>query len=102
MRELCNCGNCRKCRHRECVREARRRDKEEREALLKKCKEGEREFEIMQSLFDHGALQPSSTLNPNVYFNTKGMKDTFDYTFVPMRTCHSKGLSFVGKNNIGK
>lgn len=66
MKITCNCGECRKCRHRECVRRLRRQEK-----INKMEQEGlKKDIEIMESLLAHRAYPCFSSLNPNVVFSS--------------------------------
>ncbi len=72
----CLCGNCRKCRQRKCMQRIRADRRKE-----------ERENEIRQSLHDHGAISPMSSLNPYVSHSapnvimTTNFRRGFNYGF---------------------
>ena len=91
MREICNCGECKKCRQRACMKRLR--------TARKELEEAEEEFRThFEMLSIHGAYTPSSSLNPHVRFDTKQMKDNFDYSMVPIRTSFMKRLYLKGNN----
>lgn len=79
----CLCGICRKCRQRKCMQRIR----DERREEIENLKREERENEIRQSLHDHGAISPMSTLNPYVSHSaphvvmTTNFRRGFNYGF---------------------
>lgn len=66
MKEICKCGECKKCRQRECMQKLRH-----------KRKNYQKDIDIMESMFDEGAFYPISSLNPYVihYINNKYVED---------------------------
>ena len=64
MKTLCKCGECKKCRHRECMRRIR----EERKAKIREQERLKKDIEIMESLLAHNAYPCFSSLNPHVVF----------------------------------
>lgn len=85
MREICNCGKCKKCRQRACMKRLRDARKE--------LEEAEEEFRThFEMLSIHGAYTPSSSLNPHVRFGTKTLPDNYDYGLTPIKSTFMKKL----------